>query len=336
MRLAREIADQSTVPVIDSSLCQSPTVSVAIICFNQADYIEKALDGVFMQKTDFEFEVVIADDCSTDGTAEIIAKYQRRYPEKTVLLLASDNLGKHTGNGRINLIRCLDRCRGQFVAHLEGDDYWTDPEKLQTQVEFLKANPDCSLCHHPVEYVNSENKNTGSSERDKLAARTTLTDLYQTISNPIFTGSICYRRLDVDRIPDAFLNLAMLDWPLTFLLLKDSHGGSIDRVMSRYRIHDGGIWSMKSQYWRSWQKLRAAKVVFRELGLPESKDQQHLLFQLRWSLADGLSMLGKHRRARRLKSCLWKQRPIPSFLHVFRRLTRKIYRRTVATLVPKQ
>lgn len=134
------------IPCIETSdpdkLCKHPVVSVSMITYNHEPYIRQAIEGVMMQKTDFEFELIIGEDCSQDKTREICFEYQKKYPDKIRVLWWHENVSKLGGNGR----RCAARRRGEFVALCEGDDYWTDPYKLQKQINVFRENPSVELC----------------------------------------------------------------------------------------------------------------------------------------------------------------------------------------------
>ena len=142
--------DPMDIPCIETSdpekLCKHPVVSVHMITYNHEPYIRQAIEGVMMQKTDFEFELVIGEDASQDKTREICFEYQKRYPDKIRVLWWHENLRKvkHPagGNGKRNLAHC----RGEFIAFCEGDDYWIDPLKLQKQVEVMRKHPDVGFC----------------------------------------------------------------------------------------------------------------------------------------------------------------------------------------------
>ena len=133
--------DPMDIPCIETSdpekLCKHPVVSVHMITYNHEPYIRQAIEGVMMQKTNFEFELVIGEDCSQDKTREICFEYQKKYPDKIRVLWWHENLQKVShpagGNGR----RTTAHCRGEFIAFCEGDDYWIDPLKLQKQVDVM-------------------------------------------------------------------------------------------------------------------------------------------------------------------------------------------------------
>ncbi len=120
-----------------------PKVSVCMITYNHEKYIEQAIEGVLMQKTNFFIELIIGEDCSTDNTRSICKKYEEKYPHIIHLKLPKQNLGMTK-----NFIECLSACKGKYVAICEGDDYWIDPLKLQKQVDFMKENHDYSMCFH--------------------------------------------------------------------------------------------------------------------------------------------------------------------------------------------
>jgi len=117
-----------------------PVVSVYMITYNHESYIAQAIEGIMMQQTDFPIELVIGEDCSTDRTREICLEYQDKYPEIIRLLLPEKNIGIYK-NSKSTFIEC----KGKYIAICEGDDYWTDPLKLQKQVYFLETRPDFAL-----------------------------------------------------------------------------------------------------------------------------------------------------------------------------------------------
>ncbi|OQX73022.1 MAG: hypothetical protein B6D61_13025 [Bacteroidetes bacterium 4484_249] len=129
-----------------------PLVSVCMITYNHEPFIARTIESVLSQKTDFPFEVVIGEDFSTDGTRKICKKYQERYPQIIKLLNSDKNLGVNQ-----NLIRTLKSCKGKYIATLEGDDYWTDPLKLQKQVDLLETHSKYNLCFTNCSVVDENN-----------------------------------------------------------------------------------------------------------------------------------------------------------------------------------
>lgn len=121
-------------------------VSIVCITYNQADYIRDALDSFLNQKTNFEYEVLIHDDASTDGTAEIIREYQSKYPETITAVLQKEN--QYSKGIKVATTYLYPKVHGKYVAFCEGDDYWTDVNKLQKQFDYMEIHEDCSMCMH--------------------------------------------------------------------------------------------------------------------------------------------------------------------------------------------
>ncbi len=125
-------------------------LSVIFITYNHVNYVEKALRSVVEQETDFDFEVVVGDDCSTDGTQEILKSIAAEYPDRVRLYLRSKNTG---GRPTLNVYETTMRCKGRYLAYLEGDDYWTDRKKLQKQVDFLDGHSEYIATTHSLTMV---------------------------------------------------------------------------------------------------------------------------------------------------------------------------------------
>ena len=125
---------------------KEPLVSISCLAFNHAPYIRQCLDGFVMQQTDFNFEVLIHDDASTDGTTEIIKEYEAKYPDIIKPIYETENQWQKGRRG--SAVFNFPRAKGKYIALCEGDDYWTDPLKLQKQVDFLEGNPEYSMCCH--------------------------------------------------------------------------------------------------------------------------------------------------------------------------------------------
>jgi len=146
-----------------------PLVSVKMITYNHGPYIAQAIEGVLQQKVSFPIELVIGEDCSTDGTREIVFDYQKRHPDVIRVITSDRNVGART-NGR----RTEKACRGKYVAYCEGDDYWHHPLKLQKQVDYMEAHPECGVVHSDADiyYVNTGQRvSCYNRSRDKVNRR---------------------------------------------------------------------------------------------------------------------------------------------------------------------
>lgn len=131
---------------------KAPLISVCMICYNVEPFIGDAIEGVLNQKTDYPVELVIGDDCSTDQTLRIANEYAAKYPGRVKVLAFKDNLGIAG-----NTARTLEECNGKYVAICDSDDVWTDPLKLQKQVDFLEHNPDFGIVYSDVKTISEKN-----------------------------------------------------------------------------------------------------------------------------------------------------------------------------------
>ena len=136
-------------------------VDVNIAVYNHALFLEKTLDSVLEQKTNFPFRLLIGDDFSTDGSIEILKRYEREFPDKIKVIYQPKNLGLNSSER--NGIIILKKSTAKYIALLDGDDYWTDAYKLQKQVDFLESNPEFSICFHLVESINDQGQITGEN-----------------------------------------------------------------------------------------------------------------------------------------------------------------------------
>jgi len=127
-------------------------LSVAVVSYNHSKYIKQALNSILMQNLDCAYEIIIGDDCSTDETQEIIKEYHKQYPDMIKPILRKNNIGPTK-----NLYDVLLNCSGKYIAILEGDDFWTDPNKLRLQTDFLENNNSYAACTHRYSVVDEEN-----------------------------------------------------------------------------------------------------------------------------------------------------------------------------------
>jgi glycosyltransferase involved in cell wall biosynthesis len=210
-----------------------------MITYNHEKFIREAIESVLSQKTNFTFELVIADDCSKDNTRQICIAYQQKYPDKIKLLLPEKNLGMMA-----NFINTLEACDRKYIALCEGDDYWTDVNKLQKQVDFLEQHQDFVMCFHNVVefFAESSTKNFYYCP-DNQKDTSTLTDLL--IRNFIPTCSVVFRNKLIKNLPTWYYHLKMGDWTLHILNAQYGKIKYINEVMAVHRIHAGGVWSGK-------------------------------------------------------------------------------------------
>lgn len=242
-----------------------PLVSIVSISYNQAKYIAQALDGFLMQKhDDFDVEIIIADDASTDGTQTIIKRYQDKYGN-IHSILRKKNIGIQN-----NLNDAMKHARGKYIALCEGDDYWTDEHKLQKQVDFLDANKDYALCFHPVKVVH-EDKDGADTVFPGTTKGFTLEKLLE--ENYIQTNSVMYRRQGYGVLPEDILPL---DWYYHLYHARFGKIGFINEIMAAYRLHANGVWqrnsSNESDFWakRGAPHLRMHEMVIELFeGKPE-------------------------------------------------------------------
>jgi glycosyltransferase involved in cell wall biosynthesis len=216
---------------------KAPKVSVLCLAYNQIKFIRQALESVVSQKTDFDFEVIINDDASNDGTADVIREYQKKYPQIVKPYFQKENQYSKGVRG-LTARFLLPRAAGEYIAMCEGDDYFTDTGKLQMQADFLDRNPGHSLCFHPVKVVYENNEAPDYIfPADRTPSRFTLKELVR--ANYIQTNSVMYRRAKYDGLP---LDILPGDWFLHLYHAQHGRIGFLDRVMSVYRKHSGGIW----------------------------------------------------------------------------------------------
>jgi glycosyltransferase involved in cell wall biosynthesis len=229
---------------------QRVKLSVALITYNQEAYIAQAIESALMQRTNFEFEIVIGEDCSTDGTRAIIQSYVAQYPDQIRPLLHERNLGLY---GKNNFVATFGACQGQYVALLEGDDYWTDPLKLQKQVSFLDSHPECTICFHAASRQYEDN-----AMSPKLLQPPGRKDVYSLkdllLNNFMITHTVVFRNGLVDKFPSWYYQIMLGDWPLHVFNARFGLIGYIDECMAVYRVHDAGIFSGASQF-RRWEAI---------------------------------------------------------------------------------
>jgi glycosyltransferase involved in cell wall biosynthesis len=275
---------------------QEPALSVLVITYQHVNFIRDTLEGILQQKTNFPFEIVIGDDASTDGTREICIEYAQRNPDKIRLFLHERANNIAILNKPCLIFQYIYNCfnlRGKYVAGVSGDDYWTDPTKLQKQYDFLIKNPDYSMCYHKWVIVNGDVKNTINVNKSKTIDR-------------VVTGksprglSLMYKNI-YHNVPFQLAEVLAEDTFAKFILStlgKKKYISNINPAI--YREHQGGIWSLaprlfkydsdvlsatkiletyfNTKYRSKLEALLLARLLIRKLYLIENKTKTKTIF----------------------------------------------------------
>ena len=217
-------------------------VSICCITYNQEEYIRDALDGFLSQETDFSYEVLIHDDASTDGTADIIREYARQYPEIIKPILQTENQyakGLTNVSGTYN----FPRAKGRYIAMCEGDDYWTDPHKLQRQTDYMEAHPDCSLVFHSACIEVQGRALTERRMRPYRRSRRVSPEEIIDKTSGYPTASLMFRADMVKILPDFYVNAPLADIPLQLMAAARGWAYYMDRPMCVYRLGGAFSWT---------------------------------------------------------------------------------------------
>jgi glycosyltransferase involved in cell wall biosynthesis len=228
-------------------------VSAMILTYNHERFIAEAIEGFLMQRTSVPCELVIIDDCSTDGTRDVIRRYWERCRDRIRVLLNRHNIGP-----RASIVRAYTACRGDYVAPLDGDDYWVSPDKLQRQADFLDAHPDCAMCFHSVTAVWDDGREEPLVMRpSRIKEVYTLSDLLE--CNLIQACSPMYRKGLFGEHPMWVYLTPVMDWAHHVLHALHGRIGYIDEPMGVYRQHAGGMYAGQP----TTDKLRIAVDMLR-------------------------------------------------------------------------
>jgi len=239
-------------------MTRNPLVSVHMVTYNHGAFIVMAIESVLNQKTDFDFELVIGDDYSTDETRTIIKEYSFKYPEIIKAFLNSENLGL---GGRNNSIKTLKACKGKYIAILEGDDYWKDANKLQKQVDFMEQHSGyAAYCGNAV-YVN-EGVELKKVRNWNVAKDVTTKDFLY--GNDVITGTILFRNQLFSHFFKMLQTAYAGDWMLFYYLSKKGKFYFSPEILSAYRIHSDGAWNKLDQIQRLQGERRMKMIILKD------------------------------------------------------------------------
>lgn len=241
-----------------------PEVSVAMIAFRHEEFISRAIESVLSQKAPFAFELVIGEDASDDQTRDVCELYAQKYPDIVRLLPPHPNLGMTP-----NLYRVFEHCNGRYIAVCEGDDYWSDPFKLQKQFIFLEENAKFSFCYHRVKTL------VGGEFTDLIpkgrSGPVGINQLHRRQNNKLV--SMMFRRtpglFDYSRFP--LEGFTTPDYRTTMVLSIHGPGYLLNDTMAVYRLHPGGIYSAlpEERKLRIGIKNRKAALKYIPMTIPQ-------------------------------------------------------------------
>ena len=218
-------------------------VTVFCLAYNHEKYIRTTFEGFVKQKTSFKFKVLVHDDCSTDSTRDIIREYMEKYPDMFEVIFQESN--KYQKGIDVEDEYILPKINSKYVAVCEGDDYWTDPNKLQLQVDYMEKHPDCTLCVHNTEKIFENGESTGKSFNPSKKERDySFKDIVLSEPSAYFHFSSFMWRHDTFKHKNpAFAMNGIGDYPMALYFSSIGYIHYIPRTMSSYRLNSIGSWS---------------------------------------------------------------------------------------------
>jgi len=223
-------------------------IMVSVICnvFNHEKYVRDALEGFVMQKTTFPFEVLVHDDASTDKSAEIIREYEEKYPEIIKPIYQTEN--QFTRGGKITRRFQIPRIRGKYVAPCEGDDYWTDPLKLQKQFDFMEANPEYSMCACSTVWLDMRTGKRLNKCQTKVDRDVSLEELILREKGRVFQyATFLVKREVFVELPDWATLFKVGDTPLEMRAAINGKVRMLADIMAVYRNNAPGSWTNRAE-----------------------------------------------------------------------------------------
>jgi glycosyltransferase involved in cell wall biosynthesis len=232
-----------------------PLVDVNIAVYNHAPYLKQTLDSVLTQKTNFPFRLLIGDDFSTDGSREILMDYEKKFPAQVKVIYQEKNLGFTSADTNGQII--FRNSTAKYIAFLDGDDYWTDPDKLQKQVDFLENNPGYVACSSNVYEKVGDELQPMEVYKNEFA----FNDLAD--GNSLYTSSVLFK--NIIQLPDWYAECKMGDWIIWLLLTQNGLIYNFTEKMAVYRVHNRGIWISKGKEKNIKDMIAAYQILIRKL-----------------------------------------------------------------------
>lgn len=236
-------------------------LTIYCLAYNHEKYIRQTLEGFVNQKTKYQFRVIVHDDASTDGTVNIIKEYTEKYPDIIIPIYQQEN--QYSKNVSIFDNYIVPLLKGKYLAVCEGDDYWCDDYKIQTQIAYLEAHPDCSLCVHNTELIDENGKSLhkffNNAQNDK---NYNIKEVVEADGGGLFhTSAFMYRINDRLSKPEVFQIPKVGDYPLAIWLATLGYVHYIGKVMSVYRVGSVNSWVKKQLKSKSKSILHYQNVI---------------------------------------------------------------------------
>lgn len=207
-----------------------------MLAYNNSAYIEQAVESVLAQEVDFQMELIICEDASTDDVADKIKKFGTTKSVEIKAYFNERNIGLTA-----NLAVALSKCSGEYIALLDNDDYWSNSKKIAKQVQFLESNPSVAVCYHPIKLLKN-----GVLGNDAFRRPPKITDIRELAKgNFIGSNSVLFRASAFEGFPPQYFSSPVNDYFLLMLLAQNGLIGRIDEAMAVYRIHDASDWSSR-------------------------------------------------------------------------------------------
>ena len=263
-----------------------PLVAIHCLVYNHEPYLRDCFEGFVMQQTNFPFVAIVHDDASTDGSAAIIREYEEKYPHIFKPIYETENQWRKPDGSLTRIMNAaIDATGAKYVAMCEGDDYWTDPLKLQKQVDFMEANPEYSLCFHRVNTLIHE---TGEIKNEfvvrDMPGKSTILDLAD--GNYIHTPSVLYRRYSgVLEQYQKMMPCLPGDYVMWMLLAERGDIYKFNEPMAVYR-YGSGVWSNNNNINNF---LHVIKTLSKLAAVVESSEVRRILQEQINSMSNDLS-----------------------------------------------
>lgn len=251
-------------------------VSVSCLAYNHEKFIEKAIESFLMQKVNFKYEIIIHDDASTDRTTEIIKKYEEKYPEIIKPIYQKEN---QYSKKDVSITKdfILPKTQGKYIAFCEGDDFWTDENKLQKQVEYMERNPECGLCFHTVDIYDDKKKEIiGKIKTYEKSQISTTDDIILGDGDFMGTNSIFCRRVHAVELPKFYRDAPVGDYPMQIFFSMNNYAYFMEETMSAYRVNTGTSWTsrIEKNYSKKMQMIQRIINMLEEVD-SYSKGKYH-------------------------------------------------------------